>query len=180
MACMDNRNPDPPERIKVGGIKLSPELVQFTCSYPPDRRVRFNSFLSHLADRQINIFFLSHDADSGTTTTTLCVEKEQHLVVEKHIQHLVAHKGDLTCKDSVGTLTVFPHRRSLSFLSEILNAFYSNGLALYGLCTSISALSVITDFSELDKAAIHLQRIVELPENHAPFRQEFCIKQLGH
>lgn len=177
---MDNHYSGNSERFKIGGIKLSPELVQFSCSYPPDKRKRFIAVLENLAARQINILYLSHETAGSKTTTTLCVEKDNQITVRNFFDAFVENSGELICKKSVGTLTLFPHRSSVSFLSSILFFFYKHNLQVYGLCTSISALSIITDYSELDRATAALQGIVELPENHAPFRQEFSVRQLGH
>ena len=79
----------------------------------------------------------------------------------------------------VGTLTLFPHKRSLDMLGLAVEVLISAGITIHSFCTSISALAVNIDYHRLDSAAAALRRVFELPENHAPFRPEFCVRQLS-
>jgi hypothetical protein len=46
------------------------------------------------------------------------------------------------------------------------------------MASSISAIAVNTEFNALDSIAEKLQTEIILPENHAPFRQEFHLKEI--
>jgi len=79
----------------------------------------------------------------------------------------------------VGTLTLFPHRRSLALLGRVVEILGQSGMSIHSLCTSISALAINIDFVLLDQAVEVLEKIVELPQNHAPFRPEFWVRQIS-
>lgn len=175
---MDNAPTGIPERISVGGIKLSPEQVQFSFTRPVAEHGSLASALKLIASRHITITYLSSSATSGQVSVSLCVEAAYHMVVKGILQTAVKSPQHLQCIPSVGTLTVFPHRNSFVLPGRILQAFSVNNLPIYGLCTSISALSVVTAFNRLDSAITALEDIVEVPRNHSPFRQELTIRQI--
>lgn len=175
---MDNAPTRIPERISVGGIKLSPELVQFSYTRPTAEHDSLASAVKLIAGRRINITYFSSSATSGQISVSLCVEAAHHMAVNGILRTAVKSPQHLQCMPSVGTLTVFPHRNSFVLPGRILQAFAVNNLPIYGLCTSISALSVVTAFNRLDSAITALGDIVELPRNHSPFRQELTIRQI--
>lgn len=78
----------------------------------------------------------------------------------------------------VGTLTFFPHQSSLTLLGRVLEAFGRATIPVHGIGTSISALTVATDHGRMDQAVTILENIMEFPPNHAPFRQEFRVRQI--
>lgn len=166
-------------RIRVGGIKLSPELVQFIYTGPSQEKCLLTPALESIAGQHINITFLSLSASENTISTTLCVEAENHIAVQGLLKAVIHNSRQFKTIPSVGTLTIFPHRNSITLLGKIIQSFAINTLPVYGLCTSISAISIITDYSSLQRAITALENIVELPDNHAPFRQEFTIRQIS-
>lgn len=177
---MDKAPAQQQERIKAGGIKLSQELVQFTYSHPPSERSILAPALEAIAGRHISISYLTLTADSGDACVTICVEAEHHIVVRSILEMYAKDRQRLQCIPSIGTITIFPHRNSLTLLGRVIRAFACSRLPVYGLCTSISALSVNTAYPSLDMAVTALESVVELPANHAPFQQQFLIRQLGH
>lgn len=175
---MDNAPTSIPERVSVGGIKLSPEQVQFSSTRPVSEQCLLTPALKCIAGRHINITYLSSSVTSGQVSVSLCVEAAHHMEVKGILETAVKSPQHLQCIPSVGTLTIFPHRNSFVLPGRILQAFAVNNLPIYGLCTSISALSVVTAFNRLDSAITALEDIVEVPRNHSPFRQELTIRQI--
>jgi hypothetical protein len=167
------------ERIRVGGIKLSHELVQFIYSRPASAECFLTPALEAISCRQINITFLSHSATEDFVNTSFCVEKNYHITVQGLLDSVIKEPHQIKNLPSVGTLTIFPHRNSLAFLGKIIQSFSSHSLPLYGLCTSVSALSVNTDYSLLEHTLHVLRDVIELPDNHAPFKQEFIVRQIS-
>lgn len=167
-----------PERISVGGIKLSREQVQFSYTRPISEQCFLAPALRRIAGRHINIPFLSISAAVDQVSVSICTEAVHHLVVKAILETAVKSPHRLQCLASVGTLTLFPHRNSFVLPGRILQTFAANKLPIYGMCTSISALSVVTPFNTLESAITALEEIVEIPENHSPFRQELSIRQI--
>ena len=77
----------------------------------------------------------------------------------------------------VGTLSIFPHHSNLKLLGLSFCLFGRQNLPLYGVASSISSLTFITDYAQLDNAVSILLEYMDLPPNHAPFRPEIHVIQ---
>jgi hypothetical protein len=64
-------------------------------------------------------------------------------------------------------------------LGHIVAILGQSGIVIQSLCTSISALAINVPYHLLDTAVEVLEKIVELPDNHAPFRPEFSVRQIS-
>ena len=165
-------------RIRIGGIKFSEELAHVTVAYPSQEEGSFGELLQLLSGRHINIPFICHSRKETHTESSFCVSRDDLGRVQEAL-HFASHtNGNVRIVPSVGTLTLFPHRNSFQLLGLVLRTFAENGYPIHSLSTSISAIVLNTDFRHLDDIADKLAEVVILPENHAPFRQEFRLTQL--
>ena len=165
------------QKIRINGIKLSHELVQINLlnrCFPPDSRFLFFRLL---AQNQINIPFVLATGMGEKIQGSCCVAAED----AKRTKQLVAREPDLkeTIEfiSSVGALSVFPHQSKLKLLGLCVYILGKVRLPLYGMATSISSLTFITDYLQLDGAASVLLKYLDLPVNHAPFRPEIQVIQ---
>lgn len=162
----------------MGGIKLSPEMVQLNCVDRPGETLRIARLLRLLAENRINLPFLGISSTTRNTVCFCCLETED----DYRAQGLLELEPDLnSCVERiapVGTLTFFPHQSSLQLLGLVMTVFGRTGLPLYGTGTSVSALTVSTDYRLLDRALGALEAVLELPAHHTPFRPEFRIRQV--
>lgn len=165
-------------RIRIGGMKFSEELAHVTVVRPCRQEDPFAHLLHQLADRHINIPFICHSQENSQTQSSFCVAREDLGRVREILPCALASDDSVRILTSVGTLTLFPHRNSFQLLGFILQTFAENDYPVHSLSTSISAIALNTDFHHLDDIADKLAEIVILPENHAPFRQEFRVTQL--
>jgi hypothetical protein len=159
-------------KLPIGGLKLSSELVQIRLL--PDSGFSVTEMLRLLADHRINVTMVSLDATDGELTGIGCIFAEDRVPAESALQSLAAAIDMLS---PVGALTIFPHQARLLLIGKILSALGEDGLPVYGMASSHSALTLTTDYRRLDDAVSAVCRIVSLPENHAPFRPEFRVKQ---
>lgn len=162
----------------MGGIKLSLEMVQLNCIDRPGETLRADRLLRLLAENRINLPFLCLNSTTRNTVCSCCLEAEE----DHRVQGLLELAPDLnSCVERiapVGTLTFFPHQSSLELLGLVMTVFGRTGLPLYGTGTSVSALTVSTDYRLLDRALGALETVLELPAHHTPFRPEFRIRQM--
>jgi len=86
-------------------------------------------------------------------------------------------KENLEYIPGVGTLSIFPHHSKLKLLGLSFYLLGKQHLPLYGMASSISSLTFITDYSQLDRAVSILLEYMDLPRNHAPFRTEIHVIQ---
>ncbi len=163
----------PIQKFSVGGLKLSAELVQIQLF--PNTPVPLNEIFRLLSDHQINLTGVSLEAIDGQLTGICCLAAEDRGRAEHVLQPF---EGFFALRSSVGTLTIFPHQSRLELIGKILSVLGRLGLPVYGLASSHASLTITTDFRRLDEAVSAVCRLVTLPENHAPFRPEFRVKQL--
>lgn len=165
-------------KIRIGGIKFSEELVQVTAVRQPADGTSFDELLHQLAGRQINIPFICHATSIARTEIIFCTLLSELGQVQEVLHFSSCTDLSFRIIPSVGTLTLFPHRNSFRLLGLIINFFGGHRYPIHSLSTSISAIALNTDFGLLDEIGEKLQSIVALPENHAPFRQEFRLTQV--
>ena len=168
-------------RLSVGGIKLSPELVLFKYSRRIHQPCALLSALRTLSRQQINIFFLSQSlyAEKSSLTTNFCTLPEYTDTTLAALTGMKPAGKNITTHSTVGALSIYPHKHNFSLLGTVLSTLVGDGLPINGLCTSVSALSILTDFSQYDAALSALAKVLDLPDNHSPFRQEFRIRQIS-
>jgi hypothetical protein len=165
------------ERIKIEGIKLSNELVQVNSRNISNAKNTISHLCRILALNQINMAFLSTTCLGGRMIMSCCVNAEDKI----QVRHLIDSEADLRenteLGSAVGLISLFPHQSSLKLLGLSLYAFGKVRIPIYGLASSLSALTFITDFAYLDKAAASLEKYFELPPNQSPFKSKIYVRQ---
>lgn len=160
-------------KLPVGGLKLSPELVQIRL-FPQTVRV-IDEMFRRLAEKQINVTGIIFENLEEQPEVRCTLLAEDRPVAE---QALLEFKGSFSVHSGVGTLTVFPHQARLELVGEVLSALGKENLPIYGMASSFSSLIVTTEYGRLDDAVRAVCQVISLPDNHAPFRPEFRVKQL--
>lgn len=159
-------------KIKVGGIKLSPELVQFNIS---GRQPAVGSpipFLGQIAENRINLTFLSLSNSPTVFTGNFCVLASDFTRVHRLVELEAAAEYHVEILASVGTITIFPHQRSLTLLGRVIGQLRNARIPIHAVCTSLSSFAINTDFTFFDSAVQELLHLLDLPRNHAPFRSK--------
>ncbi len=170
---------DEEQKIRIGGIKFSEELIQITVACPSPDNSALCQLLQLIAAKSINISFLCHSVLAGTPACNFCVDRTELAKIQDILTGCVIPEKDVGIIESVGTMTIFPHRNDIKLLGLIISFFGRHGFPLHSFCTSISAITLNTDYLLLDTIAEKLQVLVLLPENHAPFRQGFRVTQIS-
>ena len=165
------------EKIKIEGIKLSNELLQVIYQDNSNSKNTFSRLFRILAEKQINLSFISSTYLSAKIHESCCVEIEDEDKVRSLIDSEPALASDVKFIPSVGMLSVFPHQSSPKILGLSLYALGKAQIPVYGLASSISALTFVTDYGRLDAAASVLQDYLELPLDQKPFRPQLRVKQ---
>lgn len=83
----------------------------------------------------------------------------------------------MTTQQQIASVTVFPHKKELSFAAMIMGLMESLFVPVYSSCSSISAFVFNVRVGDLPIITTALTDIFELPENHSPFQQEFQLCQ---
>jgi hypothetical protein len=159
-------------KIKVGGIKLSPELVQFNISGRQPAVGSAIPFLRQIAENRINLTCLSFSNSGAAFRGSFCVITSDSTYVRKLVELESAAGYHVEIVAPVGTITIFPHQRSFTLLGHVIGRLRSAGIPIHAVCTSLSSFTINTDFRILDSAVQELLNLLDLPCNHAPFRSE--------
>ncbi len=168
------------EKFKIGGLKQSLELCQFDLKGPNPSEKIVSQVTKLLASHKINIDFLTCNPNSNRYHQfTLCVGQDKSLITSKLL------KGDsklpagweVNCREHVGILTVFPHQSALKILGTIMVAWAAHSIPIYGLSTSLSAVSFVTDYRLIKDAVEVIQDSFLLPENRSPLKPELRYYQ---
>lgn len=165
-------------RISLGGMKFSEELAMAAlCADTPPLGAEVD-LLQALAGRQVNLFYLSVSRAPGRTRVCMCVAADHIALVERLA---AASGGHWTCRSaaSVGLLTFFPHERRLEALTRSLGVFAESHLPIFGVSSTLSALTFVTAFEALGRASERLREVFALPDHHAPFAPEFRVKPVN-
>ena len=166
------------DTLRADGIKLSLEMTLIlirSSSSALDPNARF---LKLMGENRINLPFLCDAARDSKKSGTYCILSEDTPRAKRVIARDETLATRLEYLPSVGSISVFPHNFNLAFMGAVLGLVGQSGAPLYGLATSISALTMITDFSRLEETAAYLARHVSLPGNHSPFNPDIRIKSM--
>lgn len=166
------------DTLRANGIKLSLEMTLITIRASSGASDLNARFLKLMGENRINLPFLCNAARDAITAGTYCMLSEDIPRAERIIAGDKTLALNLEYLPSVGSISVFPHNFSLAFIGGVLRLMGRFGAPLYSLATSISALTMITDFPKLGPTADYLARHVSLPQSHSPFRPEIHIKSM--
>jgi hypothetical protein len=163
-------------RIPLGGVKFSEELALASLSADTPPTGAEVDVLQALAGQRINLFYLSVSRSPGRTQVCACVAADQISLVESIAASVAGGLWACRSVNSVGLLTIFPHASRLEALTRSLAVFAESRLPVFGVSSTLSALTFVTAFEDLERASERLRDVFGLPENHAPFKPEFRIK----
>jgi len=132
----------------------------------------------HMAENRINMPFLGMSRTDKGTISFCCLEIEDIAAAKSLLEaepHLRPHVEWIA---PVGTLTIFPHQSSLKLLGVVISSLGKAGFPIYGIGTSLSALTISTDYRRLDRSVAVLASALDLSSNHAPVCPEVRIRQI--
>jgi len=164
--------------LRANGIKLSLEMTLITIRSSSSGSDPNARFLKLMGENRINLPFLCIAARDNTISGTYCMLSEDQSRAKSVIALDKTLVTQIDYLPSVGSISVFPHNFDLEFLGDMLRLLSESGAPLHGTATSISALTMITDFPRLEQTADYLFRHVTLPDNHSPFNPDIRIKSM--
>lgn len=165
-------------KFRIGGIKLSQELVQYNLSRCVPMNLVLTPLLRHVAEHRINLTFLSLNCSETGSVCSFCIDADDRNRFDELVALVLSSERRLDVIAPIGTITVFPHHHSLRLVGLIVDILGKARIPMHALCTSLSSLAITTDYQLLDQAVDELQKVLDLPSNHAPFYSEFDLKAI--
>jgi aspartokinase len=165
------------EKTRIGGIKKSLELTLLTVKGLRETQPLLSHFCGMLAKNRINMAMFTLGRAKGEARISCCVSTmDGHRALEL-LETDRQLRDKVRIVSGVGLLSIYPARSSLTILGRCVTAFGRVGAPIYGIGSSLSTYTFITDHYLLDRAIDALNEFFELPPDHAPVEQEIKVLQ---
>ncbi len=159
------------ETIPMEGMKVSGDLVRVNVVDASLTEELLMRFIRGLAENRINMTLFIGGEGSGGIRFTCCVAAQDGERVKTLTDPIPDLKACVESSGPVDLLSVFPHRFNLKALGLSLMALGKAQIPFHGFCSSLSALTFITDHTDLDQASAVLQEPFSL---HADPSRTVC------
>jgi aspartokinase len=168
------------EKVKLGGMKQSLELCQFELRGPDSREWIVPRVSKLLASQKINIAFLTYNQQNkGFHQLTICPLQYDFTRTSGilNTKGILPRGWGIQSREHVGILTVFPHHSPIKILGLVMVSWATQSIPIYGIATSLSAISFITDYHTIERGIEVVQNSFQLPDDHAPIKPELIYYQ---
>ncbi len=170
--------PETENKIRIGGIKFLENLALLTITEPYEKRGEAMRLFAILAENEINISMISRITDGKTDRSDCSVSEDNLERIFELIDPYPGLKKRINVLRGLGAISIYPHKSRMNLMGRVLMAFGRKNIPLYNMTSSISSFVFLTECRYLDNAVEALKEYFTLPENHAPFKREFCIKHV--
>jgi aspartokinase len=151
------------DKVRIEGIKRCGELARVSLTHASPLEEFFPAFLRTLTRSRINMnLFVGREKEEGIQFTC-CVTSAEGRWVGELVDNMTGQRGDAESHHPVDLISIFPHRFNLKVLGMSLMALARAQVPMYGICSSLSALTFITDQTHSDKALAVLKESLALP-----------------
>lgn len=164
--------------IPLGGIKFSEEMALVALASETPLLGAEVDILHALAGNQVTLFYLSMSCSAARSRVSFCVLPAHAGLAEQLATTLGGTAWACRTTLPVGLLTFFPHDHRLQALTRSLDVFAASGVCIYGVTSTLSSLTFVMPFAQLDRAEERLRDVFELPDHHSPFAPEFRVKPM--
>jgi aspartokinase len=166
-------------KTKIEGIKLSNELIAITFRNIADSENLISHVCQLLARNQINMPFLSLIRTGKENQLSCCFSAQEKDRVTDIIHSESRISATAEFIHAVGLLSIFPHQSSMNILGLSLRAIGKARLPIYGLASSLSALTFVMDYSRLNTAVASLREYMDIPSDQISLQPEIRVRQIG-
>jgi aspartokinase len=166
------------QRTKIEGIKLSNELIAINFRNISDSEDLISHVCELLALNQINMPFLSVTRIGRKIHLSFCVSVKDKTRTKDLIHSESVLSSSAECISGVGLLSMFPHQFSMKILGLSLQALGEACLPIYGLASSLSALTFVIDYTHLNKAVAALREYLDIPSDRVSLKPEIQVRQI--
>jgi aspartokinase len=155
------------DKVPMEGVKRCGELVRVSLVHASPPEEFLLGFLRMLTQSRINMNLFVGKATEKGIQLTCCVTSSDGSRVQKLTGNMSNLSGCAEFHRPVDLISIFPHHFNLKVVGMGLMAFARAQVPLYGFCSSLSALTFITDHTHSDKALAILEEIFELPADQS-------------
>ena len=168
------------EKLKIGGLKQSLELCQFDLRGPDSSEEIASGVSKLLVSQKINMEFITYYPNRNSYhQLTFCISQDKFSTTSEILKKegSLPIAWEIKSRGHVGIITIFPHQSAIKIMGVIMVSWAEKSIPVYGIATSLSAISFLTDYKLIDKAIENIQDLFQLPEDHAPIKPEIRYYQ---
>ena len=167
------------DRPRIDGIKVSNELVAVKLQSTEKDINTECRLCGVLAKEKINMPFVSVSRRGNSVRIVCCFDKGAERHAEEVLGPIFTGDGySIEFIRNAGLISIFPHQSSFKIFIHALSVFVESGIPVYGMASSLSTLSFLTDFGALERLIGLITEQFILPPDHVPLRTEIKIKQV--
>jgi aspartokinase len=158
----EHQDSSPTEKIAVEGLRLSGNLSLMEVADRSYGGERLSRMLGELAKEGVNLTLFIGGETQEEIRFASCVAASDGA----HIKSLMDLNPELRTGvelfTAVDLLALFPHCFDFNLLGVSLTALAKARISLHGFCSSLSAITFITDHTDLDQAVGALKGCFEV------------------
>lgn len=157
--------------ISMEGLNASAEMVEVSIRDSSSSGHRLTEFPRLLARDRINMHFfvgLQRGGEVRSTCGIAAVNKSRLKALVEWEPHL---KADMESQDKIVLLSIFPHQFDLKMLGLALSALSAAKIPLRGFCSSLSALTFVTELASMEKAVAALRECFRISSCRADLHE---------
>ena len=144
---------EPKEKIHFGGIKLLSGGSCFVSSSMGGKFRLGSQVTGPLAENKLNLTFLTHvDGDRTAFCTAGAMGPGTHVF----LQNLATGRDVFQHQPNIALLAVYPHNKRPESIGTFIKSFAASRSRIFGLASSLSALSVVLEARRQVKVLDHL------------------------
>lgn len=163
--------------ISINGLKLNGPFVALWVAASEQKASVLAALYRLLTGNCVNIAYMTAGDAMADEPALCCIDRSEAAKVTTLFDNDPQLRDQIRVGSDVGLLTFYPHRSSLNVLGSALQLLGEHEITIYGMASSISALSFVVAFEQLDTAGTILSQGLQLPDSATPIRDTIKIRQ---
>jgi aspartokinase len=164
-------------KIPVNGLKLSGPFAALWVAAEGLQEPPLGALYRWLTGNRVNIAYMTAGDALSSAPALCCIDRTALAKVTAMLDNDPQFRDRVRLGSDAGLLTLYPHRSSLTVLGSALQQLGEHEICIHGMASSISALSFVVPFEQLERAGDILGQGLQLPESASPMGATVQIRQ---
>lgn len=163
--------------IPINGLKLNGPFAALWVAATELQASTLAALYRLLTGNCVTIAYITAGDAMEDEPALCCIDRSETAKVEALFDNDPQLRDQIRVGSDVGLLTFYPHRSSLKVLGSALQLLGEHEIHIYGVASSISALSFVVAFEQLQTAGAILSQGLQLPDTATPVRDTVKTRQ---
>jgi aspartokinase len=167
-------------KIPINGLKLNGPFAALWVAASESKASTLAALYRLLSGNCVNIAYMTAGDAVSEEPALCCIDRTEVARVAALFDNDPQFRDQIRVGSDVGLLTFYPHRSSLTVLGSALQLLGEHEICIYGMASSISALSFVVAFEQLETAGTILSQGLRLPDSATPIWDTIKTRQVRH